>query len=195
MRKKSMTIIIALCLLTAFPSMAQNDSKVYKKNYEKKDKTFVDKAKKEASKLSNKVGELFLADKPDEDLVKVKGNYYMPLYSVNIYKGADGDEYLSKCREMFASRYPLAVIRSVAIPQTQWATEWLMRGKAIVGNTQTLYCYIIAEDADFGYINAKFVFKKMKEEGGEYAPLADSWPKWERMDHLSKEVYGKLLSR
>jgi hypothetical protein len=195
MKKKLLTVIIALLLLNAFSVMAQNDVKTYKKNYDKNDKTFVDKAKKEASKLSDKVGDMFIADKPDEDLVKIKGNYYMPLYSVNIYKGADGEEYRSKCREIFTERYPLAKIKSVAIPQEEWATEWVLRGNAIAGNARTLYCYIIAEDSNFGYINAKFIFRKFKEEGSDYVALSDCWPKWERMDYLSAEVYDKLLAK
>lgn len=195
MRKKLLTLTAAFLLINVMNASAQIDENTYKENYNKKSNNLVDQARDEASKLSNKVGEMLNMDKPEEDLVKIKGSYYMPLYNVNLYKGNDSEEFRNACHEMFVARYPLAKIISVSIPQTNWTTEWVLKGKAIAGNAQTIYCYIIAKDGDFGYINAKFVFKKYKEEGGELTRLSDSWPKWERLDYLTSEVYSKLLAR
>ena len=58
-----------------------------------------------------------------------------------------------------------------------------------------MYCYAIAQDGEEGYINAKFTFQRYREVGGEYQPLQEKWPKWERTDVLSDKVYNKLLTK
>ena len=54
---------------------------------------------------------------------------------------------------------------------------------------------LFAQDGEEGYINAKFTFQRYREVGGEYQPLQEKWPKWERTDVLSDKVYNKLLTK
>ncbi len=130
-----------------------------------------------------------------EDVVKIKGAYYMPLYGTNLYKGDDANRLRAACQKLFASRYPKAVMKSSALPQTAWLTEENVKGDKTVGYTQTMYCYIVAEDGTGGYINARFAYKRYKDEGGKYAPLSDYWPKWERTDFPTAAVYEKLKKK
>lgn len=195
MRIKLSTLAVIMLCLQSVTAYGQVEDKTYKENFDNKDKNLIEQARGEASKISRKLGNLISGEKPDEDLVKIKGSYYMRIYRESVYRGDDAEQYRSKCLGMFTNRYPMAKIVSVAIPQTDWLTEWVMKGKAIAGNAQVLYCFILAQDDQFGYINAKFIFKKYKQEGGEYMPLADSWPRWERMDYITPEIYVKLESR
>lgn len=129
------------------------------------------------------------------DLIKVNGLYYMPLYTVNLYQGAETVQFRTMCRQLFQQKYPNTVIQTVVLPQTEWLRETVEKQETIVGYLQTMYCYIVARDGSDGYINAKFTFQKYKEVGGDYQPLQDKWPKWERTDILSNKIYDKLLSK
>lgn len=130
-----------------------------------------------------------------EDVVKVDGVYYMPLYSVNLYDGADGQPLREACKKLFTKRYPQAVIKTVALPQTGWFSSAMEKKGQIVGYMQTMLCYVIARDGSDGYINARFSFKRYKDVGEAYAPLNGSWPKWERTDVLTNKVYSKLIGK
>ena len=130
-----------------------------------------------------------------DDQIRVKGEYYMPLYSVNLYKQDDAGKYRQCCTRLFHMKYPQAEIQTVALPQTDWLSETVEQGGTIAGYLQTMYCYIIARDGTDGYINARFVFQRYKEVGHEYMDIAEKWPLWERTDVLPLPIYQKLLKK
>ncbi len=183
-------LFLTLSLIAATVSAsAQENIPAYKRGYVNDTNGTVETARE---KMGDVVDNL-TAD--GEDVVKVSGAYYMPLYSVNLYKGADGEGFREQCRSLFAKRYPGAKIMSVALPQTAWLTDEAVKNGQIVGYTQTMLCYIIAADAGGMYVNARFAFKRYKEVEGKYAPLGDYSPKWERTDLLTAGVYAKLLKK
>lgn len=132
---------------------------------------------------------------PSEDYIRVSGYNYMPLYSVNLYKGDDCEGFRSQCRQLFTARYASAVVQSVAVPQPDWLSEPVKKDNKIVGYLQTLYCFIIARDGSDGYINAKFTYQRYKEVGGVYEPLKDKWPRWENTDVMTAKIYKKLQTK
>ena len=158
----------------------------------------LNRARKSANKAGKQVGYTLDADghlNKENDLIKVSGLYYMPLYTVNLYQGKEAAEFRETVRKKFMEKYPQTKLQTVVIPQTDWLHEPVEKGDVIVGYLQTMYCYAIAQDGEEGYINAKFTFQRYREVGGEYQPLQEKWPKWERTDVLSDKVYNKLLTK
>ncbi|MCD8282984.1 MAG: hypothetical protein LUC22_07010 [Prevotella sp.] len=190
---RAVTILVFIGFFIALPASAQNDNPAYRRGYDSDRNAVVESTR---DFLGSTADRLQTSGKAEgEDVVKVTGKYYMPLYSVNLYKGDDGAEFRTDCKRLFAAKYPNAKIKSTAVPQTAWITEEVSKDNKTVGYTQTLYCYIIAEDGFGGYINARFAFKRYKDEGGKYTPLSEYSPKWERADLLSSAIYKKLLKR
>ena len=197
MRKYIFTVV-AMAVFSFATASAQIDKRGKKSNAKQKVGEFLNDAKDAAEQAGSAISEFFgfddrVANK--EDLIKIKRNYYMPLYSVNLYDGADAQGFPSECRALFASRYPQAEITSIALPQTDWIKEELKKDDEVVGHMHLMYCYIIARDGDDGYINARFTYKKYKQVGHEALVLNDSWPKWERTDYLSHEIYSELKEK
>ncbi len=190
--RTTFVVLLFLCCCAASDVAAQSTVPAYKRNYVSGKSATVEKAR---SKLGATVDKMSTVKTVDEDLVKVEGNKYMPLYTTDLYKGGDGATYKSECRNIFLARYPKATIKSVVIPQTAWTTEEAVKSGTTIGYTQTLYCFIIAADGSGGYLNARFAYKRYKAVGGTYAPLAAVWPKWERADALTPSVYEKLLKK
>ncbi len=185
-------IIFTLALILAAGTIAaQDETPAYKRNYLNDKSETVESAR---NALGTTADRLQLSGS-GEDLVKVKGAYYMPLYTVNLYKGSDGEGFRSECRRLFAERYPKAQITSVVLPQTAWLTEEAVKNGKTVGYTQTMYCYVIASDGSENHINARFAYKRYKDEGGKYSMLTGYSPKLERTDMLTAEVYKKLLKK
>lgn len=153
-------------------------------------------AQSEAVSLSHKVGNfLGLDDRTvnNDDLYRVKGQYYAPIYDVNLFGGKDSAQMRGTCRQLFEARYPQAEIMSVALPQVDWVEEPIVKNKQVVGYMQTMYCYILARDVQSGYINAKFSFKRYRDVGGEFELLPEYYPMWERTDYLTEKVFQKLV--
>jgi hypothetical protein len=158
----------------------------------------LNRARKSVNKAGKQVGYTLDADgrlNKENDLIKVSGLYYMPLYTVNLYQGKEAAEFRETVRKKFMEKYPQTKLQTVVIPQTDWLHEPVEKGDVIIGYLQTMYCYAIAQDGEEGYINAKFTFQRYREVGGEYQPLQEKWPKWERTDVLSDKVYNKLLTK
>lgn len=173
-------------------------TKSTKEDREKKLGAFLTESRRVLGDAGNAIGDFFgFDDRIDnkDDLIKIKHVYYMPLYSVNLYKGTDTAGFREECTALFARRFPLAKVLSNALPQTQWVREDMVKNDMVVGYTETMYCYIIAKDGEDGYINARFSYKRIKQPGTDYSILADNWPKWERTDFLSVPVYAKLLTK
>lgn len=192
--KKFILTILAISLF----SIASVSAQGRQTKTSKKVGAFLSRSRDVAEQTGGAISDFFGFDDRvvnKEDLIKIKGTYYMPLYSVNLYKGTDAAEFPVQCREMFARRFPLSTIISVAMPQTQWLKEEIVKSRMVVGYLQTMYCFIIARDGEDGYINARFSYKMYKEAGSHYVALEDNWPKWERTDFLSQSVYAKLLTK
>lgn len=196
MRKYILSLAI---ILSASVSVASAQSKKStKEDREKKVGEFLEESRKVLGEAGNAIGDFFGFDdriNNKEDLIKIKHVYYMPLYNVNLYKGKDAEGFRKECSEMFSRRFPQAKILSIALPQQQWVKEDVKKNKSVVGNTETMYCYIIAKDGDYGYINGRFSYKRYKAAGKDYAVLEENWPKWERTDFLTQEVYTKLKAK
>ena len=192
-------ILLLSIILSASITVASAQSKKSKKEErEKKIEEFMEESRKALGDAGNAIGDFFgLDDRVDkkEDLIKIKHVYYMPLYNVNLYKGNDAEGFRKQCSDMFSGRFPQAKVLSIALPQQQWVKEDVVKSNVGVGHTETMYCYIIAKDGDYGYINARFSYKRYKGAGKDYTVLEDNWPKWERTDFLKKEIYTKLKAK
>lgn len=191
----SASLLLCSCMCTVW---AQTSTSNKPETLGSKISRILNKARKSANKAGKHVGYTLDADgrlNKENDLIKVSGLYYMPLYTVNLYQGKEVTEFREAVRKIFVEKYPHIKLQSVVIPQTDWLHEPVEKGDIIVGYLQTMYCYAIAQDGEEGYINAKFTFQRYREVGGEYQPLQDKWPKWERTDVLSDKVYNKLLTK
>ena len=195
MKKK--IIAISLLFVCAYSSVfAQSNTPKNRETLGNKISRFLNKTRKGAIKTGKQIGCAIGSEgsiDTDNDLIKVSGQYYMPLYSVNVYHGKEANNFQALCRKQFVSKYPNVKIMSVAIPQEEWLREPVEKEGSIVGYLQNMYCYIIGRDGNDGYLNAKFLFQQYKEVGGVYQLLQDKAPKWERTDVLTNKVYNKLL--
>lgn len=191
MRKIAFAVFAVMCMV-ANPVSGQTGKTAKKKTLKENMDSIWNQMKSDATDASQKVrGALGFEDR-HVDETKIDGTYYMPVYSVNLYKKEDGQSLKLACEKAFKARYPQAVIMTEAIPQEDWLTESVKKEKVVVGYSETLYCYILAKDGAEGYINAKFVFQRYKKVGGSYAPVAGKWPSWERTDAVPNAVYKQL---
>ena len=191
----SASLLLCSCMCTV---SAQTSTSNKTESLGSKISRILNRARKSANKAGKHVGYTLDADGhliKENDLIKVSGLYYMPLYTVNLYQGKEAAEFRETVRKKFMEKYPQTKLQTVVIPQTDWLHEPVEKGDVIVGYLQTMYCYAIAQDGEEGYINAKFTFQRYREVGGEYQPLQEKWPKWERTDVLSDKVYNKLLTK
>lgn len=191
----SASLLLCSCMCTV---SAQTSTSNKTESLGSKISRILNRARKSANKAGKQVGYTLDADghlNKENDLIKVSGLYYMPLYTVNLYQGKEAAEFREIVRKKFMEKYPQTKLQTVVIPQTDWLHEPVEKGDVIVGYLQTMYCYVIAQDGEEGYINAKFTFQRYREVGGEYQPLQEKWPKWERTDVLSDKVYNKLLTK
>ena len=191
----SASLLLCSCMCTV---SAQTSTSNKTESLGSKISRILNRARKSANKAGKQVGYALDADghlNKENDLIKVSGLYYMPLYTVNLYQGKEAAEFRETVRKKFMEKYPQTKLQTVVIPQTDWLHEPVEKGDVIVGYLQTMYCYAIAQDGEEGYINAKFTFQRYREVGGEYQPLQEKWPKWERTDVLSDKVYNKLLTK
>ena len=191
----SASLLLCSCMCTV---SAQTSTSNKTESLGSKISRILNRARKSANKAGKQVGYTLDADghlNKENDHIKVIGLYYMPLYTVNLYQGKEAAEFRETVRKKFMEKYPQTKLQTVVIPQTDWLHEPVEKGDVIIGYLQTMYCYAIAQDGEEGYINAKFTFQRYREVGGEYQPLQEKWPKWERTDVLSDKVYNKLLTK
>lgn len=184
---KNIVLIITLCLCCPISMMAQDDKE-----------NIINKVRYAGEKLRYGAEEMLRLDNGHDDsgdLIRIKGYYYMPLYSLNLYNGEETKAFQEECMKLFTAKYPLTEVMSVSLPQLQWIHESVKKRKKVVGYLETMYCYIIAKDGADGYINARFSFRRYKDVGDSYGPLMENWPKWERVDFLTPELYHKLLTK
>ena len=191
----SASLLLCSCMCTV---SAQTSTSNKTESLGSKISRILNRARKSANKAGKQVGYTLDADghlNKENDLIKVSGLYYMPLYTVNLYQGKEAAEFRETVRKKFMEKYPQTKLQTVVIPQTDWLHEPVEKGDVIIGYLQTMYCYAIAQDGEEGYINAKFTFQRYREVGGDYQPLQEKWPKGERTDVLSDKVYNKLLTK
>lgn len=162
-------------------------------------------AKEHASNFGDKISNVWrstrrsvsnaLGISTGEDLIRVSGKDYMPVYGTNIYEGENSDTLRKTCEKLFTSKYPKAKILSVSLPQTEWLSHAIEQKSSIIGYVQTMYCYVLASDGSDGYINARFAFRRSRDVGETYRHVPDDWPRWERTDIMTTKTYNKLLKK
>lgn len=192
-----MTIMAVALLATGMPAMAQTENTQQTETFGERFSRLAKKTVKEMEKAGHSLGDAIGFDdrvnpEEDGDSVKIGGTYYMPLYTVNLYKGTDARIYTDECRKRFAEKYPEAEIQKVVLPQKEWVSATLKRNSKVTAYTQTMYCYVLAKDGDDGYINARFSFTRTKTPGSTYKHASGGWPKWERTDVIPLADYQQM---
>jgi hypothetical protein len=193
---KRLIITLASGLFLAVPMGAQNNNTSSNTDHSLSTKMnkFWKKTKKTVSKTAeNMKNELFSKDY--KDLTEIDGEYYMPLYDMNLYEGQDGEGLKATCRALFEAKYPDVKVTACALPQKGWIKETTKNDDKVTGYVRTMYCYILAKDGTDGYINAKFCFSESKKVGHSYIHSDAEWPKWERTDILSEKVFDQLVKK
>ncbi len=182
-------VVLMVCWVSAW---GQDKTPAYKRNYVDETNNAVEKARE---KMESTVDNLFTSSGNEDGTVKIKGQYYMHLYTTNLYTQSDGESMRQECTRIFSSQFPMYAIISCALPQTNWYEEDIKKGSTTVGTTRYMCCYILAKNTAGEYINARFIYKDYKPLGGTYARLRDYAPKADRADHLTQAVYDKLLTK
>ena len=195
--KRLFLAMLGVVMLGVTPAAAQTETKAQKENFGDRFVRLGKKAVKEMEKAANNLGDAIgFDDRVDggkgADSVKVDGAWYMPLYTVNLYKGSDLDLYRDACRQVFVAKYPGLKVQSVVVPQQEWLSDTYKKNNKVTGYVQTLYCYVLAKDGTDGYVNARFKFQRQKEVGRQYEHVANCWPLWERTDVIPMAAYEKL---
>ena len=117
--------MLGVVMLGVTPAAAQTETKTQKENFGDRFVRLGKKAVKEMEKAANGLGDAIgFEDRVDggkraADSVKVDGSWYMPLYTVNLYKGGDLDLYRDACRQAFVAKYPSVKVVSVVVPQQE----------------------------------------------------------------------------
>ena len=185
--------------MTAVPVVAQTETPAQKENFGDRFVRLGKKAVKEMEKAANNLGDAIgfedRVNAKTADSVKVDGAWYMPLYTVNLYKGSDLDIYRDACRKAFVAKYPGVKVESVVVPQQDWLSDTYKKNNKVTGYVQTLYCYVLAKDGNDGYVNARFMFQRQKEVGKQYQHVANCWPLWERTDVIPMATYEQLKTK
>lgn len=185
---KKLSNLLTLCLFIMLPAnMNAQNAKEATSNFGDKVSNIWRSTTKKVSKA--------LGLPTSEDVIRVGGKDYMPLYAKNLYDKEGGAELRKQCEALFMAKYPNAKIQTTVLPQTEWNTHAIEKKGSIIGYVEDMYCYIIASDENDGYINARFCFRQSREVGESYRQVPDEWPKWERTDILTKKVYNKLLKK
>ena len=196
--KRLSLVCIVMLMAVAMPLSAQTSNTVKKQSLGSRISQLFKKTKKSVVRAGENISDAIGFDdlaSGNDDLYKIKGNYYMPLYTVNLYKGEQSEEFRKQCRQKFSEKYPQAKVVSVVLPQTEWLVNPVKKNDQITGYVETMYCYVLARDGGDGYINAKFTYQQYKDAGESYGQLANKWPQWTRTDIMTNEVYQKLLSK
>lgn len=186
---KKISLMLAAVLMTGATATAQTASQ------DKKEKASV---AKKMSKFWRQVKDevTYTADglfsKEGNYKVLVDGQYYMPVYDVNLYKGSDGKAMRNECGTLLLTKYPKAEIVACALPQTEWATKPIEKDGKVTGYEQTMYCYVLAKDGDDGYINQRYLFVRTKEVGHDYVADSTRWALLQGTDVMTNDVYNKV---
>lgn len=197
MKRRIISIVALALLMTGLPAAAQTENTQQQETFGERFTRLAKKTVKEMEKAGHSLGDAIGFDdrvNPGEggDSVKIGGSWYMPLYTVNLYKGSDARIYTDECRKLFKAKYPEVEILSVVLPQKEWVSSTLKRNSKVVAYTQEMFCYVLAKDGDEGYINARFSFTRTKTPGSTYKHASGGWPKWERTDVIPMADYQQM---
>ncbi|MBR1469725.1 MAG: teichoic acid biosynthesis protein B [Prevotella sp.] len=200
MKKKILLMMLAIATISIAPATAQTEKKPQKEKFGQRLSRLAKKTVNEIEKTANELGDAIgFEDRVDPskraDSVKINGTWYMPLYTVNLYKGNDSDFFRETCRQAFEAKFPNVKIETVVIPQQDWLTDALKESGRVVGYVQTLYCFVVGKDGADGYVNARFAFQRQKEVGQQYQIIRARWPIWERTDAIPMASYEKLKEK
>ena len=127
--KRLFLAMLAGMLIAALPTTAQTEKnrQDQKENFGQRFVRLGKKAVKEMEKAANGLGDAIgfedRVNAQTSDSVKVDGSWYMPLYTVNLYKGGDLDLYRDACRQAFVAKYPSVKVVSVVVPQQEWLSD------------------------------------------------------------------------
>ncbi len=192
--KKIIFLMAVIFASTAYQASAQSNT--HKRDtFGKKVSKFLKQTKKDLEQAGHELGDAIGFDDrvgKNSDLLKVDGTFYMPLYTVDLYKSDSTTMYRTESIRLFKKKYPKAKIMSVAIPQAKWIVEPVELRTEVVGYQRSLSCFIIARDGNEGFINAKFLYVQYKNVGNEYQNVRGKYPLWVRTDVLSPKIYEEL---
>ncbi len=193
--KKNICAIMAIMLILAIPVSSQNANTTKKQSFIERASSLFKKNKKRFNKqvkqMKDDIGLDGKSYNQDKD-IKVNGEYYMPIYDVNLFKGSEAQEMRNLCEQVFRTRYPEAVLMSSALPQTDWIIDNVKKDGIIVGYRETMYCYVLGQDGGDGYINMKFTFQRYKDVGKSYTNVKGVWPMLSRINIIPKSAFGEL---
>ena len=119
----SASLLLCSCMCTV---SAQTSTSNKTESLGSKISRILNRARKSANKAGKQVGYTLDADghlNKENDLIKVSGLYYMPLYTVNLYQGKEAAEFRETVRKKFMEKYPQTKLQTVVIPQTDWLHE------------------------------------------------------------------------
>ena len=122
----SASLLLCSCMCTV---SAQTSTSNKTESLGSKISRILNRARKSANKAGKQVGYTLDADghlNKENDLIKVSGLYYMPLYTVNLYQGKEAAEFRETVRKKFMEKYPQTKLQTVVIPQTDWLHEKAM---------------------------------------------------------------------
>lgn len=194
--KKVLIMILGAMLAGTVPSSAQNESQEARETFSQKFARLVNQTVTQMEQAGHAIGDAIGFDDrvstETSEVARRDVKDYMPLYTVNLYGGTDAVVYVDECRSLFSRKFPGVEIVTAVVPQKEWLRDAVKEDGKVTGYVQTLYCYVIGKDGDDGYINARFVFQRYKEVGGQYRHVADRWPLWERSDAIPAELYEKM---
>ena len=185
MKKKIVWMMMA-ALLVAVPASAQTESESVSEAVS----GLWTRAKQGVTRSTRRIKE----EINGEGLLDVDGHSYMRVHTEDLYRGEGAADFRAACRAAVETKFPSVKILSVAIPQTEWTETTTRTFGRISKYVKTVYCYVLAQDGQDGYINARFSFRQVKKVGKTWNNDTDNWPLWERTDVLTPSVYEKLKS-
>ncbi len=194
---KILSLFILFLSAFVLPTQAQttDTDSTSKSTPKERFNSFWGSTKKGFKKTGQVIGDfLGVESSKDSDLVEIDGVKYMPLYTTNIFKD-DGSEMLNASSADALSRYPQAMVVSVAIPQEEWLETAVTKKKKVAYYQRQAYCYVLLKDADDGYINVRYTYIMQRQAGQSWEKTADYWPMMERADIIPNAHYNLLKDK
>ncbi len=188
------TAVVATAMMVACPAMAQTTKEKKETSFTDGVNSFIKDLEKAGHELGDAIG---FDDRVDgkTNETKIDGTYYMPIHQQDLFNGKEAEELRSTCELAFINAYPDVEIKSVAVPASEWKTKTVKERGKVVGYVQSIECYVLGKDGEEGYINAKFVFTRVKDVGKNYVEQKGKWPLWERTDIIPNSAYRQLSKK
>ncbi|MCR4854470.1 MAG: hypothetical protein K5893_12870 [Prevotella sp.] len=181
---KKIVLMVIAAMFIAAPANAQTDTESVSEAVS----GLWTKAKQGVTRSTRRIKE----EMDGGGLVDVDGHSYMHIYTDDLFRDSQAADFRTACTNAFKAKYPTVKILSVAIPQEEWTETTTRTLGRISKYVKTVYCYVLAQDGEDGYINARFSFRRVKKVGKSWNDDADNWPLWERTDVMTPSVYKTL---